>query len=61
VMQAVIARAGELAQPGDTVLLSPAAHPGVAFRSLDERGAAFVAAVLDVALPPEALPPEAAR
>jgi UDP-N-acetylmuramoylalanine--D-glutamate ligase len=50
-MQAVVEHAGELAQPGDTVLLSPAAHPAPPFRSLDERGAAFVAAVLDLNFP----------
>jgi UDP-N-acetylmuramoylalanine--D-glutamate ligase len=46
VMEVVVARAGQLARPGDTVLLSPAfgAEP---FSSLDQRGAAFIAAVLD--------------
>jgi UDP-N-acetylmuramoylalanine--D-glutamate ligase len=44
VMEVVVARAGQLAQPGDTVLLSPAfgAEP---FDSLDQRGRAFTAAV----------------
>jgi UDP-N-acetylmuramoylalanine--D-glutamate ligase len=44
VMEVVVARAGQLAQPGDTVLLSPAfaAEP---FGSLDQRGAAFALAV----------------
>lgn len=44
VMEVVVARAGQLAQPGDTVLLSPAfgAEP---FATLDQRGAAFAQAV----------------
>jgi UDP-N-acetylmuramoylalanine--D-glutamate ligase len=44
VMEVVVARAGQFAQPGDTVLLSPAfgAEP---FDSLDQRGAAFTTAV----------------
>jgi UDP-N-acetylmuramoylalanine-D-glutamate ligase len=43
-MEVVVTRAGQLARPGDTVLLSPgfAAPP---FGSLDERGAAFANAV----------------
>jgi UDP-N-acetylmuramoylalanine--D-glutamate ligase len=47
VMEVVVARAGQLARPGDTVLLSPGfqAEP---FSTLDQRGAAFVAAVLDL-------------
>jgi UDP-N-acetylmuramoylalanine--D-glutamate ligase len=46
VMEVVVARAGQFAQPGDTVLLSPgfAADPG---STLDERGLSFVRAVLD--------------
>jgi UDP-N-acetylmuramoylalanine--D-glutamate ligase len=46
VMEVVVARAGQFAQPGDTVLLSPAfgAEP---FTSLDQRGAAFAAAARD--------------
>lgn len=51
VMQTVVEHAGELAQPGDTVLLSPGALPAPPFRSLDERGGAFVAAVLDLTFP----------
>ena len=45
VMEVVVARAGQLARSGDTVLLSPgfAAEPG---STLDERGLAFVRAVL---------------
>lgn len=44
VMEVVVARAGQLAQPGDTILLSPGfgARP---FATLDERGDAFVTAV----------------
>ncbi len=44
VMELVVARAGQLAQPGDTVLLSPGfgAQP---FTTLDERGSAFSSAV----------------
>jgi UDP-N-acetylmuramoylalanine--D-glutamate ligase len=44
VMEVVVARAGQLAGPGDTVLLSPGleAQP---FGSLDERGTAFAIAV----------------
>ncbi len=46
VMEVVVARAGQLARPGDTVLLSPA-FGAAPFGSLDQRGAAFTAAVLD--------------
>ncbi|HST86205.1 MAG TPA: UDP-N-acetylmuramoyl-L-alanine--D-glutamate ligase [Kineosporiaceae bacterium] len=44
VMEVVVARAGQLAQPGDTVLLSPGfgAEP---FATLDQRGVAFGRAV----------------
>jgi UDP-N-acetylmuramoylalanine--D-glutamate ligase len=44
VMEVVVARAGQLAQPGDTVLLSPGFAAGPA-TTLDARGADFVAAV----------------
>jgi UDP-N-acetylmuramoylalanine--D-glutamate ligase len=45
VMEVVVARAGQLARPGDTVLFSPAADsPG---GPLAERGAAFAAAARD--------------
>jgi UDP-N-acetylmuramoylalanine--D-glutamate ligase len=50
VMEVVVARAGQLARPGDTVLLSPAFAPD-GFSSLDEQGAAFAAAVRDRAEP----------
>jgi UDP-N-acetylmuramoylalanine--D-glutamate ligase len=50
VMEVVVTRAGQLAQPGDTVLLSPAFGPEP-FASLDQRGAAFAAAVRDRAEP----------
>jgi UDP-N-acetylmuramoylalanine--D-glutamate ligase len=44
VMEVVVARAGQLAQPGDTVLLSPG-FGAAPFRTLDERGKAFASAV----------------
>jgi UDP-N-acetylmuramoylalanine--D-glutamate ligase len=46
VMEVVVAKAAQFAQPGDTVLLSPGftAEP---LPSFDERGAAFAAAVLE--------------
>jgi len=44
VMEVVVARAGQLARPGDTVLLSPGFGPEPG-QTLDQRGLAFVAAV----------------
>jgi UDP-N-acetylmuramoylalanine--D-glutamate ligase len=54
VMEVVVAQAGQLARPGDTVLLSPGFGAGP-FGTLDARGAAFSAAVRgrsDAAEPP---------
>jgi UDP-N-acetylmuramoylalanine--D-glutamate ligase len=44
-MGEVVAAAAQLAQPGDTVLLAPAAASKDMYHGFDERGAAFVAAV----------------
>jgi UDP-N-acetylmuramoylalanine--D-glutamate ligase len=46
VMDLVVARAGDLAQPGDVVLLAPAAASMDMFANYGERGDAFAAAVL---------------
>jgi UDP-N-acetylmuramoylalanine--D-glutamate ligase len=46
VMDLVVARAGDLAQPGDVVLLAPAAASMDMFVNYGERGDAFAAAVL---------------
>ena len=48
-MDAVMAAAGRLARPGDTVLLAPAAASMDMFRDYAERGDAFAAAVRRVA------------
>jgi len=45
VMDLVVARAGDLAQPGDVVLLAPAAASMDMFANYGERGDAFAAAV----------------
>jgi UDP-N-acetylmuramoylalanine--D-glutamate ligase len=45
VMDQVVARAAELARPGDTVLLAPAAASMDMFRDYNARGDAFAAAV----------------
>jgi UDP-N-acetylmuramoylalanine--D-glutamate ligase len=45
-MDLVVARAGDLAQPGDVVLLAPAAASMDMFANYGERGDAFAAAVL---------------
>jgi len=45
VMDAVVARAGELARPGDTVLLAPACASMDMFDSYAQRGDQFAAAV----------------
>jgi UDP-N-acetylmuramoylalanine--D-glutamate ligase len=44
-MDVVVARAAELAQPGDTVLLAPAAASMDMFANYGARGDAFEAAV----------------
>jgi UDP-N-acetylmuramoylalanine--D-glutamate ligase len=44
-MDAVVARAARLAQPGDTVLLAPACAATDQFESIGDRGDAFAAAV----------------
>jgi UDP-N-acetylmuramoylalanine--D-glutamate ligase len=44
-MDLVVARAGELAQPGDVVLLAPAAASMDMFASYGARGDAFAEAV----------------
>ena len=44
-MGEVVAAAAQLAQPGDTVLLAPAAASKDMYHGYDERGAAFAAAV----------------
>jgi UDP-N-acetylmuramoylalanine--D-glutamate ligase len=45
VMETVVARAAELAQPGDVVLLAPAAASMDMFPNYGARGDAFAAAV----------------
>lgn len=49
VMRRAVAAARDLAQPGDTVLLAPAGASMDQFRSYAERGAAFAAAVQELA------------
>jgi UDP-N-acetylmuramoylalanine--D-glutamate ligase len=44
-MGEVVALAAQLAQPGDTVLLAPAAASKDMYHGYDERGTAFAAAV----------------
>jgi UDP-N-acetylmuramoylalanine--D-glutamate ligase len=48
-MQAAVARAGEIAVAGDTVLLSPACASFDMFRDFEERGEVFRQAVRDLA------------
>jgi UDP-N-acetylmuramoylalanine--D-glutamate ligase len=45
VMDEIVARAAELARPGDTVLLAPACASMDMFRDYGERGDEFAAAV----------------
>lgn len=48
VLAAAVAEAAALAQPGDTVLFSPAAAPGAQFSGTAERGRLFQAAVSEL-------------
>jgi UDP-N-acetylmuramoylalanine--D-glutamate ligase len=56
VMDQVVARAAELAQPGDVVLLAPAAQSFDLFRDYPARGEAFAAAVSRLAAATEGAP-----